>query len=504
MSHPVVSTSVVIVGAGPAGLTLAAELGLLGVPAVVLERSAEPRTDAPGVAINVSAAELLDQRGLLDPLRADATAFPIAHYSLLTLDLGHLSAEHETSFQVPQSAVERVLAARAVELGADLRYGHEVTGLVQDDDGVTLTVSTADGERTLRARYAVGADGADGVVRTLAGIGFDLVDEPFAGLIGEFTVDYAEVAVQHLGVHYSPAGGHFMGIPLGPDLLRVVTAEFTRSPADPAAEPDLDELIERADALTSQALRTKETLWLRRYTNPTGVAESYRAGRVLLAGDAAHSHFPLNGQAITTGIEDAFNLGWKLAAVLAGHGTDDLLDTYDAERRPIGRQVVDSVRAQVALSGPEEEIGPLRELFGRLIGLEPVNRRLLYEVTNVAVYYPVPGVPHHRLLGFRLPPVPLTTSAGPVTLAETLHEGRGVLLDFSGGAAGLTALAGWAGRVGVVTAEPVAKIDAPVVLLRPDGHVAWAGPAEAAAEGLPPILGTWFGEPVGQEPVPAL
>jgi anhydrotetracycline 6-monooxygenase / 5a,11a-dehydrotetracycline 5-monooxygenase len=491
---------VIIAGAGPAGLMLAAELALRAVPVLVLDQAAEPRRDAPGMAINLSAAELLEQRGLLARLGPDAIPVPIAHFALLPLDLSRLSEHHLSSHQVAQDRLEAMLARAATELGAAIARGRRVTAVTQDSGEVSVMVSggVAGGE-VVRGRFLAGCDGADSTVRRLAGIGSTVTDAPFYGLIGQFRTDLSQLAPEHFGVRYCASGGQFMGVPLGPEEIRFVTAEFGAAPGDPAAAATPAELAARIGALTGVPVASLgEPRWLRRYRNPTGYAERYRAGRVFIAGDAARSHFPLNGLALNAALEDAVNLGWKLAAEIDGWAPPGLLDSYSAERQPEGRRAVQTIAAQLALSGPAATTGPLRELFSGLLGLRQVNHDLLYLVTGIDVRYPRGGPGAHPITGYRLPPVPL--DAG--TLAGALTPGRGVLAVFGGDPAGGPDLSGWAGRVDVVTARaPMPEIGPVTVLLRPDGRVAWAGPHPDGAgldgpddpDGLAAALRTWFG-----------
>ena len=479
--------TVIIVGAGPIGLLLATELGLAGTPAVVLERRAEPDPRSPAMAINGATVELLDQRGLLDPLREHTLVLPAAHFSHLWLDLTPLAGRHEPSLVVPQWRIEQLLEARAAELGVDVRRGVEVTGLEQDDTGVTVTTSTGD----VRGAYVVGADGWDSTVRRLAGIGFPLRESQFYGLIGDLEADWSSLQPGQVGASYSPAGGTYAGTPTQPGTVRIATAEWGVSPEDPDAPVTLEELNTRVKRLTGTEFAGATPRWLARTTNPTANAETYRSGRVFLAGDAAHVFFPFNGQRLSTGFQDALNLGWKLAADLRGDAPEGLLDTYHAERHPAGAWAVANVAAQEALVDPTASTQPLREVFTRLIGLGDSNRFLAETVMGLGVRYPVGD---GALLGDRLPHVPLKTSEEESSVAAVLRSGRGVLLLLSGDA---TAAAGYADRVDVVTAAATEAIPAGAVLLRPDGHVAWTDTAEREGTGpdLATALRTWFGAP---------
>jgi 2-polyprenyl-6-methoxyphenol hydroxylase-like FAD-dependent oxidoreductase len=478
------SDTVVIAGAGPTGLMLACELGLSGVDTVVLETRAEPRQDAPGMAINAGVIELLDQRGLMAPVRMGTRSLPTVHFAMLPLDATKL-ARHEDTVLVLQSRLERVLAGRAAELGVDIRRGHEVVAVEQDAGGVTVTARTATGEERVRARYLVGCDGRDSAVRELAGIGFPGVDPPFHGLVGDVEVSYFDLLPSQLGAHLCPSGGHYAGAPLEEGVLRVVTAEFGRRP--PEGEVTLDELRAAVRRLTGTDLKAGAVRWLTRYGNPTRNAEKYQQGAVFLAGDAAHIHFPLNGQGIATGVYDAVNLGWKLAAELHGWAPADLLTSYHTERHPVGEWTCTNVRAQIELCYPPEKVAPIREFLLGLRQVDTINEHLIELVTGLGVRYPIGD---HPLAGRRLPHVPL----GATSVPELLHGGRGVLLDLSDGHARLPDVTGWHDRIDVVTAPSTQDIDAAAVLLRPDGHVAWAGD-DGTTAGLETAVKAWFGEP---------
>ncbi|WP_086666186.1 FAD-dependent monooxygenase [Lentzea kentuckyensis] len=484
--------TVIIAGAGPTGLVLAYELGLAGVDTVVLERRAEPREDAPGVAINAGVIELLGQRGLVEPLRATGISMPTAQFALLPLDANRLPEQHESTILILQSRVEQELEKSAAGVGVHVRRDHEVIAATQDTDGVTVTVRTPEGERTLRGAYLVGCDGRDSRVRALAGIAFPGVDPDFHGLIGDIEVQPTDLRPELMGVRYCDSGDHYLGAPLAPGVFRVLTAEFDK-PA-PDGEPGFDELAAAVHRLTGVELRGGPVRWLHRFGNPTKNAEQYQNGRILLAGDAAHVHFPLNGQGLQTGIHDAVNLGWKLAAAISGRAPAGLVETYHRERHPIGDWVCTNVRAQVELCHPPEKAAPIREVLSRLIGLDEVNRYLIELVTGLGVTYPMPG-PAHPLLGRRVRDFSLSTTDGQTSVARTLHAGRGVLLDLSG-ADRLTA-EGWQDRVDVVRAAPVDALPATALLLRPDGHVAWAATGEPDPATLHEALGHWFGAPAG-------
>ncbi|GHH88403.1 putative oxygenase [Streptomyces sulfonofaciens] len=502
---------VLIAGGGPVGMMLACELGLAGVPVLVLERLAAPNERSRGMAVNSAVVELLAQRGLMESLAGDGFEFPRAHFAHIFLDPERLGTRHPYTFAVPHSKVELRLAQRAEALGVTIRRDAELVSLDQDARGVTAVVRAADGtEERVGGSYLVGCDGGDSAVRRLAGIGFPGVDSAFHGITGDIAVEGGDKLFELLGFHQHDAG-FFTVAPAGPDLLRVTTGEFDRevAPDTPLTRDDLYAALER---ITGIGLDTGTARWLAHWYAPTRQAERYRAGRVLVAGDAAHVHFPLGGQALSTGLEDAVNLGWKLAAEVRGRAPEGLLDTYHAERHPVGARACRTTRAQMALMHPMDRVGPLRDVFTELVRLDEVNAYLVEMAGGLDVRYPfacpdgAAGAEPHPLLGTRLPDAPLVTGDGATSVYRLLHSGRGVLLDLSGAGAPpapsgpgvrrrAEAAAGWSDRVAVAVAEPTDEIGAAALLLRPDGRVAWAV-ADAAADASPATaLRTWFGAP---------
>ncbi|WP_255955318.1 FAD-dependent monooxygenase [Streptomyces odontomachi] len=496
---------VLIAGAGPVGLMLAQELGLAGVRTVVLERQPEPNERSRGMAINSGVVELLAQRGLMESLSGDGFEFPRAHFAHIFLDPERLGARHPYTFAVPHSKVELRLAERSEKLGVEIRRGTEVIGLDQDESGVTVRVRTSDGaEDTVRGAYLVGCDGTQSAVRELAGIDFPGVDSDFHGIIGDVSVEPGDKLFELLGFHQKDAG-FFTVAPAGPDLLRVTTGEFEIE-ADGDAQLTRDDLFDSMERITGIRLTTGTALWLDHWYAPTRQAAQYRSGRVFVAGDAAHVHFPLGGQALSTGLEDAVNLGWKLAAAVQGRAPAGLLDTYHGERHPVGARACASTRAQMALMHPMDKVTPLRDIIAELVQMDDVNEYLVRMVGGLDVRYPFtypddanasdPADPagSHPLLGARMSDVPLLTPDGATSMARLLHAGRGVFLDLSGTGALSSAVDGWTDRVAVVTAEPTPEIPATALLVRPDGRVAWAA-AEGPTTTPTGALRAWFGEP---------
>ena len=488
-----VTASVVIVGAGPVGLTLACELGVAGVPALVVERLAEPTGQSRALGLHARSVEVLDQHGLADAMLAEGTRWPRAHFAGLPLDLEVLDGRHRYALMITQARVEALLTERAVALGAEIRRGHEVTALTQDDEKVSLRVRADGGEDTLECAHVVGCDGGGSTVRRLAGIGFPGTEPTLYAVLGD--VDSVDESIDIRVPNVYP-NGIFGVAPLGPGLFRVTTVEYGVTAPERGAPVTPAELAAAVRRVTGRDFALGEAVWLSRFDDSTRLADRYRADRVFLAGDAAHVHFPLSGQGMNVGIQDAVNLGWKLAAEVQEWAPPGLLDTYEAERRPVGDRVCGNTRAQSALTFPVSWAAPLRDLVGDLFTEPEVHRRLVEMVTAVDVRYPIGGADTHPLVGRRMPDAPLTGSDGPDTVFGALRSGRGVLFDLSGGGPGAARPEGWKDRVDVVTAGPVAGLDATGVLVRPDGHVAWAATAPWSAEDeeLPAALRAWFGQ----------
>ncbi|WP_405740047.1 FAD-dependent monooxygenase [Streptomyces sp. NBC_01525] len=476
------TTDVIVAGGGPTGLMLAAELRLHGVGVVVLEKLAEPSGQSRGRGLHARSVEMLDQRGLLERFLAVSEKFRAGGLfgGLIKPWPDGLDTAHPYGLAIGQPDTERLLDARARELGAEIRRGCEVVGLRQDADGVT--VETADGT-CLRARYLVGCDGGRSTVRKLAGIGFPGEPATTETLLGdlEATADPATIAAVVAEVRRTQLRFGVM-----PDVDGKAGVYRFIVPAEGVFEdrtaPTLEEFTERLRACAGTDFGVHTPRWLSRFGDATRQAERYRTGRVLLAGDAAHIHPPTGGQGLNLGIQDAFNLGWKLAAEVAGRAPDGLLDTYHAERHPVGAQVLAHTRAQMTLLGTAPGPAALRELFSRLMDIDEVNRHITGLITAVDVRYDLGD--GHPLLGRRLRDVPLPRGR----LYERMHTGRGLLLDRTGR---LTVM-GWADRVDRV--PDTAASDVPAVLLRPDGHVAWVGDDQGE---LCDRLAEWFGAAVG-------
>ncbi|MGY1438544.1 FAD-dependent monooxygenase [Streptomyces reniochalinae] len=509
------SPIVAVAGAGPVGLMLAGELSAAGVRTVVLEQRDEPRTTSPGMAINPTVVELLTQRGVMEALRGEGMELPQAFFAHLPLDPAKLPEQRAYNFMVAQTRLEHRLEERAVEAGADIRRGHQITGVAQDEesDGVRVRVRADGAERTLHCRYLVGCDGEASTVREAAGIAFPGRETPFYGIVGDF--DLTDELFGRLGAHQY-ADGLFTVAPTSPSTLRVTVGEFGVRPPDPDAPATVEELRRLARRITGDDVTLDKPHWLDRWFNRARQADSYRSGSVFLAGDAAHIQFPLGGLALSTGIEDAVNLGWKLAADVRGRAPAGLLDTYESERRPVGARTCAVTGAQAALMQPGDRAAPVRELLRELIEYDDVNAHLVRAVGGLDSRYPLgsadedsqgsqdgedggPGA--HALTGQRPGDIPLRTADGEETsLARLLLPGHGVLLAPTGAVSESADVTGWQDRVDVVVAEPTERIGARTVLLRPDGRVAWAadgGDADADRTGLRAALERWFGPAAG-------
>ncbi|WP_338059988.1 rifampin monooxygenase [Streptomyces griseoruber] len=469
---------VIVVGGGPTGLMLAAELRLHGVHVVVLERLTEPTPQSRGQGLHARSVEIMDQRGLLERFLAVSEKFSVGGLfgGIMKPWPDRLDTAHAYGLATPQPVTERLLNEWAVEVGAEIRRGCEVVGVSQDGQGVT--VELADGTR-LRSRYLVGCDGGRSLVRKQLGIGFPGEPATVETLLGEMELaeDPARIAAVVEEVRRTQL--RFGAAPGGEGAYRVlVPADGVAE--DRAAPPTLEEFKRQLRAFAGTDFGAHSPRWLSRFGDATRQAERYRAGRVLLAGDAAHIHPPTGGQGLNLGVQDAFNLGWRLAAEVAGWAPEGLLDSYHTERHPVGARVLDNTRAAITLLGAEPGPTALRELFSRLMDIEEVNRYVTGMITAVEVRYDVGE--GHELLGRRLRDVALKERG---RLYPLMHGGRGLLLDRTG----RLSVAGWADRVDHVV-DVGEELDVPAVLLRPDGHVVWVGEDQGDLAGK---LSLWFG-----------
>lgn len=482
--------AVVIAGGGPAGMMLAAELALAEVDVVVLER--RPDHELAGSragGFHTRTIEVLDQRGVADRFLAEGQEVQAASFGTTVLDLGDFPTRHPYTLGLWQNQIERIMAAWVAELPVDLRYGAEVAGLTQDATGVDVRL--AGGER-VRARYVVGCDGGRSLVRKAAGIDFPGWEPTRSTLIAEAQVTEEPPA----GVHHSAKGASGLHrLEDGRTVRIVVTEQELRA----GAEPGIKDLSAALVAVYGTDFGVHDPTWISRFTDATRQAAAYRSGRVLLAGDAAHVHYPAGGQGLSLGVQDAANLGWKLAQVIRGTSPDDLLDTYHAERHPVTLRTLRYTMAQSALQRRDDRMEALVEVVSELAAMDEPRRWLGGLHSGLDVRYDLGE--GHPMLGRRMPDLDLVTDGGPMRVFELLHRARPALVNL--GAPGAVSAGGWADRVPLLDARyegpwelPVlGEVGAPTaVLVRPDGYVAWVG-EERGDAGLAEALATWFGPP---------
>ncbi|MYV97951.1 hypothetical protein GT354_06590 [Streptomyces sp. SID3343] len=493
-------TDVVIAGAGPTGLMLACELRLAGVDVVVVERLAERTGESRAGGLHSRTLEVLDQRGVLERFLAAGDLTPVGHFSGLMLDFDGLESRHPLPLMILQSAVERLLEEWAAELGVRVRWSSEVGGIRQDEDGVTVELRTTQAApATLRARYLVGCDGGRSTVRKLAGIDFPGTPATMTALIGD--VELPGLTEDYIWARRCP-DGEYSAIAFEPGWYRVITSAYDHV-ADRDEPATFEQLRQSLVRLAGTDFGMHSPRWVSRFGDAARQAAQYRKGRVLLAGDAAHIHFPAGGQGLNMGVQDAVNLGWKLASVVRGQASPGLLDSYHAERHPVGERVLHNTRAQAALTRPGAQTDALRDVFGSLLVFDDVNRHLRGMLTGLDIRYP--GAGGHPLAGRRVPDADLRTPAGATSVHRLLHSARPVLLDLGAGTDVAAAGEAWSDRVDFVEARsaedhwlvPIrGEIPAPAALLiRPDGHVAWVAAAREVPDtaALRTALDTWFG-----------
>ncbi|MEU4222489.1 rifampin monooxygenase [Actinoplanes sp. NPDC026623] len=469
---------VIIAGCGPVGAMLAAELRLHDVRVLVLDRETEPASYARIVGLHIRSIELMAMRGLLERVAARGRRRPAGAY-FAAIDKpapANVDSAHAYLLGIPQPVIVNLLEEHAIGLGAQVRRDCAVAGFAQDDDGVT--VELAGGER-LRSRYLVGCDGGRSTVRKLLGVDFPGEPSRTETLMGELEAGVPPEEIAAKVTEIRETEKRFMFGPVGERVYRVIIPAV--GIGDRATPPTLEDFRQRLRALAGTDFGAHSPRWLSRFGDATRLAERYRVGRVLLAGDAAHIHPPIGGQGLNLGIQDAFNLGWKLAAQVRGWAPETLLDTYQAERHPVAADVLDNTRAQMELSSAEPGPRAARRLLTELMDFDDVNRHLLEKITAIGIRYDFGAGPD--LLGRRLRDIDVKQGR----LYDLLHRGRGLLLDRT---ERLTA-GGWSDRVDHL-GDPTAALDVPAILLRPDGHVAWIGDDQ---RDLDDHLSRWFGRP---------
>lgn len=466
---------VIISGCGPAGLMLASELRLHGVRVLVLEKEPEPVSYVRIVGLHIRSLELMAMRGLLDRLLQHGRKRPAGGFFAGIPEPApqDLDSAHAYLLGIPQPVIVRLLEEHAIQLGAQIRRGCAVRGFAQDDE---VTVELADGEQ-VRSRYLVGCDGARSTVRKLLGVGFPGEPSKTETLMGEMAVGVPQEEISAKVAEISKTHQRFWLRPVGNDTYSVVVPAAGIS----AEPPTLEDFKQQLHAIAGTDFGVHSPRWLSRFGDATRLAERYRVGRVLLAGDAAHIHPPTGGQGLNLGLQDAFNLGWKLAAQIRGWAPETLLDTYQAERHPVAEDVLDNTRAQMELHSTEPGPRAVRRLLTELMDFDEVNRYLIEKITAIDIRYDFGEGPD--LLGRRLRDIDIKQGR----LYDLLDRGRGLLLDRT---ERLT-VGDWSDRVDHL-ADPTAALDVPGLLLRPDGHVAWIGDDQ---QSLDDHLSRWFGKP---------
>jgi 3-(3-hydroxy-phenyl)propionate hydroxylase len=478
---------VVVAGGGPTGLMLAGELALAGIDVVVVERRTSQDVDGSRAGgLHARTIEVLDQRGIADRFLSAGQVMQVAGFAGVALDISDFPTRHNYGLALWQSQFEPILADWVAELGVPILRGHEVVSMTQDGSGVD--VELAEGA-PLRGAYLVGCDGGRSLVRKAAGIDFPGLEPSTSWMIAEVEMDEEP----ELGFRRDSAGQHAIGRRQDGEPVRVVLTERT---VDHTGDPDLPELRAALVGVYGTDFGLRSASWISRFTDMARQAASYRNGRVLLAGDAAHVHPPQGGQGLNTGVQDAVNLGWKLAQVVRGTTPESLLDTYHAERHPVGARVLHNTMAQVALASPDDRHQALRDTMSELLGLDEPRRRLAGMISGLDIHYDLGE--GHPLLGRRMPDLDLRTAEGPTRVYALLHDARPVLLNLA--EPGAVDIAAWADRVRVVDAGHEGRWElpvigevaaAPAVLIRPDGHVAWVG--APTDPDLPRALASWFG-----------
>lgn len=489
---------VIIAGAGPTGLTLATELRRGGADVLLLERRPNGGVDGSRAAgMQPRTIEMLDQRGVADRFLAVGPPSGLGNFAGIRLDYSMLPSRFPYAINILQAETERLLEDIAAEFGVQVQWSTQVTGVRQSSDGVEVFVEGPGGAETLSGSYLVGCDGGQSTVRKLMGVGFPGTDATMVSLIGDVELD--EPPQQPLFLDRRDSG-LITAIQFRPGWYRVVTTERERSagPNDPVS---LEELRASAERVAGTDFGMHSPRWLSHFGDAMRQAGRYRVGRVLLAGDAAHIHLPAGGQGMNMGMQDAFNLGWKLAAVVNGDAPEQLLDTYHDERHAVDADTLKAIRAQSVLCDPGPRTTELFDLISHLIGFNDVNSYLSTTLSGLGVQYPMPG--EHPLLGRRVPDVDISSSNGAGRIYELLNTARPVLLSLSCAADLALSTAGWADRIDVVTAHcpsdswavpGVGTVSVPAaVLIRPDGYVSWVNDGDHDLTHLRQSLTTWCG-----------
>ncbi len=492
--------AVVIVGGGPTGMMLAGELKLAGIDVAIVERRASQELSGSRAGgLHARTIEVFDQRGIAERFLSQGQPAQVLGFQMIRLDISDFPTRHPYTLGLWQNHIERILAGWIGELAVPIYREREVTGFAQDETGVDVDLSSG---QSMRAEYLIGCDGGRSRIRKAAGIDFPGWDPTTSALIAE--VEMAEqpklgIRQDDLGTHgfgklnYEIRNGEVVYLDGGP--IRVMVTERH---VGPATEPTLRDLSEALIAVYGTDYGAHSPTSISRFTDMTRQAATYRDRRVLLAGDAAHVHSPDGGQGLNTGVQDAVNLGWKLAQVIKRASPESLLDSYHAERHPVAARVLQITMAAVALRRPDERTKALRDMVSLLLGIDEPRKRIAAEMSGLGIRYDFGE--GHPLLGRRMPDLDLVTASGPLRVVTLLHNARPVLINFA--EPGGFDIAAWANRVQLIDAKyagawelpALGTVTAPTaVLIRPDGYVAWVG--DEFQSGLVDALTTWFGPP---------
>ncbi len=481
--------AVVIAGGGPTGMMLAAELALAEVDVAVVERRPDHvLVGSRAGGFHSRTIEVLDQRGVADRFLAEGQVVQAATFATTVLDMSDFPTRHPYSLGIWQNQIERIMAAWIADLPVRIYYGCEVAGFAPDDTGVGVELSEG---QLLRAQYLVGCDGGRSVIRKAAGIEFPGWDPTKSNLIAE--VEVTEEPPR--GVRHDATGVHGLHRLEDGRTVRVIVTE---QQLGPSTEPTLGDLSKALINVYGTDFGIHSPTWISRFTDMTRQAVAYRAGRVLLAGDSAHVHYPAGGQGLSLGVQDAVNLGWKLAQVVHGVSGEGLLDTYQDERHPVAARALQHTIAQGVLLRPDERIKAVVDVVSELARMDEPRKRLAGIISGLDIRYDLGE--GHPLLGRRMPDLDLVTADGPLRVFTLLHDAKAVLLNL--GEPGAFAITPWADRVQLIDAAYVGPWELPVlgpvsaptaVLIRPDGYVAWVG--DGTDTGLRDALTTWFGTP---------
>jgi len=480
--------AVVIAGGGPTGLMLAGEVALAGVDVAIVERRASQDVSGSRAGgLHSRTIEVLDQRGIADRFLSQGQVAQVAGFAWIRLDISDFPTRHNYGLGLRQNHIERILAGWVDELAVPIYRGREVTGFAQDDTGVDVELS--DGH-SLRAAYLVGCDGGRSLIRKAAGIEFAGWDPTTSSLIAQVELtDEPEWGTRRdaIGVHA------FSRLEDGPVGVLVTEQHLGHT-----GEPTLRDLSDALIAVYGTDYGVHSPTSISRFTDMTRQAASYRDRRVLLAGDAAHVHFPVGGQGLQIGVQDAVNLGWKLAQVVKETSPESLLDTYHAERHPVAARALRNTMAQTALLRSDERTEALRDTMSELLSMDEPRKRVAGMMSGLDIHYDLGA--RHPLLGRRMPDLDLVTANGPLRVFTLLHEARPILLNL--GEPGGFDITPWSDRVQLIDAKSVGTWELPAlgtvtaptaVLIRPDGYVAWVG--DLTELGLADALTTWFGPP---------